>query len=318
MDKGLKEELTSKIKAAAELENNEEKTIDAFMSFFSDNPDPELQTIIIWLNDNQTNEKLLDIFCTKLRANTLTNFPCETSKKFEQYTEDLKRFLQEDQEEAIEEFEEIQKKQNGAIGMNNINPNLMINNNMMNNNPMMNNIINNIPNQFNQNGAMNMMNNNNMNNNNNNNPMINNNMINNNNQIQQIQQPPKEEEINTNTNNNINLHNRNALIQPNNNNNNNNNNVLDENKYNNFIQELLFYSGDIELQREYGGKMINNPKTFQKKTNVCWLCRLFNCCTPTQEIALDDIVRKKIDNNPTSLSCDELIRDFNRQMLGED
>ena len=228
--------------------------------------------------------------------------------------------------------------------------NLMINNNMINNNYQMmnNNIMNNNNNNpmMNNNNQNPIMNNNVINNNMMNNNMPNN-MGNNNiiqkesNKLNMIEETHKESnrlniindnsangiqeqqspEINTN---NINLYSRNSHLNNNDSHNgsegvneafkesseqnDSNDDVLKEDDYNKFIKDVLEHG--TNLQEKYRGKNIRDPKTFQKKTNVCWLRRLFNCCTPTTEIVFDDIVRRSIDNNTTRLSCDNLIQEF--------
>lgn len=180
------------------------------------------------------------------------------------------------------------------------NNNIGNNNNMQNQSPIMNN---------------NVINNNMLNNNNN--PMMNNNNpnqqinqpevlnINNNNNKNNQEQKPSDGEINTNNNNinnqgqqleintnNINLYRRNSHLNNNNSHsnserineafeerigqNNSNDNVLKEDEYNKFINDV--FKQPLFLLGRYNDKQIQDPKTFQKKTNVCWLRRLFNCC----------------------------------------
>lgn len=81
---------------------------------------------------------------------------------------------------------------------------------------------------------------------------------------------------------------------------------LDEQEYNNFIQDVL----NNNNTERYRNKMIENPQRFQNMTNVCWLRRLFCCCSNPNEIELDNIVRKKIEANAVKLSCNDIIEQY--------
>ena len=121
--------------------------------------------------------------------------------------------------------------------------------------------------------------------------------------------------VNNFGNNNVNMlviHNRNDInnIQQDNRIINEEHNLedLDEQDYNKFIQDVL----NNEDTERYRNKMIENPQRFQNMTNVCWLRRLFNCCTPTNQIRLDDVVREKIKMGAPQLSCQSIIDNYRK------